>query len=445
MTRAMTLTLAAVLAFATPSVRALAAEPVGPASGPNAPLALGCPDTGGVEFQGILGEGNEESGAFAAAVTVPLANGGQAIQRIRVEPAPEWDALLDFDCGWIGGDGIYSIPANTDERAGAYATTDTLFIFSDTFVGELNPDGSRQDLFFVNNSAAIRSAGEPWAKPLEMIINSDPESGEPTHLFPPSVPGVGAFDWYWLKDGITLDGTTYIFASWWSSHPQFLLVRKGIVLIEIPPGDPPPFRNHSQREVPLYVPDHGNDAALVFGGSIMPNTVAAGAPDPDGFIYIYGTRERTVEDPLNKRIYVARVPEAEFADLDAWRFWDGTGWVSTIEDSAAIADNGSIEHSVSVLPNGLFVMVFQFRQITPKIGVRIATSPWGPFGDVKIVYQCPEANLLESIICYNAKAHPHLSRPGELLVSYNVNTLKQKDQRRFGDIYRPRFFRIIAE
>lgn len=100
---------------------------------------------------------------------------------------------------------------------------------------------------------------------------------------------------------------------------------------------------------------------------------------------------------------------------------------------------------MSVLPNGLFVMVFQFRQITPKIGVRIATSPWGPFGDVKIVYQCPEANLLESIICYNAKAHPHLSRPGELLVSYNVNTLKQKDQRRFGDIYRPRFFRIIAE
>ena len=47
---------------------------------------------------------------------------------------------------------------------------------------------------------------------------------------------------------------------------------------------------------------------------------------------------------------------------------------------------------------------------------------------------------------YNAKAHPHLSRPGELLISYNVNTFDfWGDFFRDADIYRPRFIRLKLE
>ena len=41
-------------------------------------------------------------------------------------------------------------------------------------------------------------------------------------------------------------------------------------------------------------------------------------------------------------------------------------------------------------------------------------------------------------------AHPHLSKPGELLISYNVNTLNFWDHFNYADIYRPRFINIIA-
>ena len=41
-------------------------------------------------------------------------------------------------------------------------------------------------------------------------------------------------------------------------------------------------------------------------------------------------------------------------------------------------------------------------------------------------------------------AHPHLSKPDELPISYNVNTLNSRDHFNYADIYRPRFINIIV-
>ena len=41
---------------------------------------------------------------------------------------------------------------------------------------------------------------------------------------------------------------------------------------------------------------------------------------------------------------------------------------------------------------------------------------------------------------YNAKAHPALSGPNELLITYNVNG---EDCFVYGDTYRPRFLRLV--
>ena len=79
-----------------------------------------------------------------------------------------------------------------------------------------------------------------------------------------------------------------------------------------------------------------------------------------------------------------------------------------------------------------------------RIAIRVGTSPTGPFGPPITIYTCPEPDLRSGIFCYNAKAHPHLSNPGELLISYNVNTTNFADNLRFSDIYRPRFIRLIA-
>jgi hypothetical protein len=46
-----------------------------------------------------------------------------------------------------------------------------------------------------------------------------------------------------------------------------------------------------------------------------------------------------------------------------------------------------------------------------------------------------------SAVTYCAKAHPHLSKPDELLISYNVNTIGNGSFD-IGDIYHPRFIKI---
>ena len=56
------------------------------------------------------------------------------------------------------------------------------------------------------------------------------------------------------------------------------------------------------------------------------------------------------------------------------------------------------------------------------VAYRVGDSPVGPSGEIIPVYYTPEKDQSKNIITYNAKAHPHLSQDGELLISYNVNS-----------------------
>ncbi len=77
--------------------------------------------------------------------------------------------------------------------------------------------------------------------------------------------------------------------------------------------------------------------------------------------------------------------------------------------------------------------------ISDKIGMKVGSSPVGPFGETNEVYTCPEYRD-RGLLPYNAKAHFHLSKPGELLVSYNTITLDfWNDIQRDASIYHPRF------
>lgn len=364
----------------------------------------------------------------------------------RVEAAPDWDDLFDQQSGgWTGADGIFSFPLNGDERNLGYRHTGTFFVFSDTFTANVRADNSRASLNIVHNTAAYRPAGDPWTQPVNFFTARDPQDGTPIDMFPPSLPGAAPNDWYWMKDGIILNDRAYLLASWWAIHPLFIAQRKGVVMVEIPYGDLPPFPNQIQRDTPLYVPDNGNGYNIVYGGAIMPNTQTAGAPHADGYIYIYGHSDSFAGDGFNKAVFVARVNEAGFGDFNQWRYWDGISWSTNVEDSFPITDLSSLECSVTPLADGRYLMVFQYRQTKEWVAVRIGASPIGPWSAATKIYECPEPTTIPGTFCYNAKAHPHLSQAGELLISYNVNTSNNADQKANADIYRPRFIRLIAQ
>ncbi len=79
---------------------------------------------------------------------------------IEAEPAPELDALFARTSGWIGADGDYSVPLDKNR---------TLWLFSDTFVGEVK-DGKRVGATMINNSAAIFDTA--CKKPAEILLQS---------------------------------------------------------------------------------------------------------------------------------------------------------------------------------------------------------------------------------------------------------------------------------
>jgi hypothetical protein len=110
----------------------------------------------------------------------------------------------------------------------------------------------------------------------------------------------------------------------------------------------------------------------------------------------------------------------------------------------AITKAVSNELSVTPLDDGRYLLVFQVLGISDKVGIMIGASPVGPFSEIQEIWRTPEID--DGLLPYNAKAHPALSKPGELLISYNTISFDfWNDIKKDAHIYRPRFIRMIFE
>jgi len=386
------------------------------------------------------------AGAFLALVCGIAMSGSGAFAQVTyefsAEAAPDWTALFDTNSGWSGADGIYAIPlSGIDAPGSATAQSRTVFVFSDTFVGNVNAQGERMPgTVMINNTMAMLRGPDPISARMKFyypVVNGNPRS-----VLIPNTQDSRPGDWYWLQDGIAVNGKLQIFTLRMEPGDGgvFNFKAAGVGVVTKPIANP--RANWQQADAPLFVPGDGVRGDLIFGCGFMANTVEAGAPDPDGFIYVYGTQN----DPLVKKLLAARVTPAEFEDFSAWRYWNGSGWGTDINSAAPITSRVSSELSVTPLGNGNYLAVFQLDTLSDNVAVRVGESPVGPFGPVQIVWSCPESNITPDSYVYNAKAHPHLSKPGELLVSYNVNSFTFGDHFQNADIYRPRFIRLkIAE
>jgi hypothetical protein len=149
-----------------------------------------------------------------------------------------------------------------------------------------------------------------------------------------------------------------------------------------------------------------------------------------------------------RELVVARVKEDRFEFFDDWRFYNGKDWVTNIFESKGLLEHISCEMSVSQLLDGQnkgkYIAVFTYDTNTPYIAYSLGDSLVGPFSDPQKVYHTPEQDIFKSTTyTYNAKAHPHLSKSTNILVSYNTNTYNFEHNMSNNLIYRPRFIRLI--
>ncbi|NLI25379.1 MAG: DUF4185 domain-containing protein [Bacteroidales bacterium] len=358
--------------------------------------------------------------------------------QFSAEPAPEWTALMERTSGWFGADGIFSIPLDGVEEQ-EIAGKKTLFIFSDTYVGEVVNRVPLPCNVMVNNSLAWMKGFTPDTSAIVFEYNRD-RSGKPVAFFVPDNINSKPGEYFWLGDGFInqeKNNTLYLFA--YHVHKTgpgvFDFEATNVTILKIKNPTPEGITDYQQIPTGLgFV--HPALGRIYFGSGILVNTEKAKAPCPDGYVYIYGIAEG------KKSLLAARVRPEEFEDVDHWTFWNGSDWGKNIHSVAPITDGVSNELSVTPTEDGRYFLTFTILGISEKIGIAVGKSPAGPFGDTKEVYTCPEYKE-KGLLTYNAKAHYHLSKPGELLVSYNTITLNfWEDIQKDATIYHPRFVKI---
>lgn len=143
---------------------------------------------------------------------------------------------------------------------------------------------------------------------------------------------------------------------------------------------------------------------------------------------------------------VTRFLPEDIHNSDRWEYWDGEGWVSDACKCAPLADGISHEFTVSPVHHGLYkgkyILVYQQIGNGAHTAYRIGETPTGPFDEAVQIYYTTVPEEGQQRYVYNAKSHPHLSKPGQLLVSYNTNSASDKGHMDNGLSYRTRWICI---
>jgi hypothetical protein len=364
---------------------------------------------------------------------------------VQVEKADEWSRLFEryglTETAWIGADGIYSFALDgNDAFASATESTKTFFIFSDTLFGIASEDGKtavREAM--PNHTSAILEGHKPdaarrrfvWGKGGSCTLDmKDLDDNEKKNL-------VGAPKWF--TDGLVLGDKLYLFC-----YTPIGLSNDSVDMAIFPiVGGSVDYAHYSLIE---HIPEQcmlneKGELAVDYGYAVHVNTKEAGAPDPDGYIYIYGGGR-------DYSGYVSRIRAEDFPDFSKLRYYDGSGWSARQADAVAVIRGISREYSVTPIPTGpkagKYIAVFMDQCVSGDIAYAIADTPYGPFGEVVRFYRAPEAGQIildaegkeDTVFTYNAKAHPHLSKGSRLLISYNTNVWKGNNT---PYCYHPRF------
>lgn len=318
----------------------------------------------------------------------------------------QFTTYADTGGEWTGGDSTYSMPL----RGGK-----TGWFFSDSFLGTVNPDGSRPtDSAFVNNSVVVQDAHG-----LSTITGGT--AGEPAAIIPPEKDG----RWYWIGDPAAGPRNTV-------QIPLLQFERTG-------PGSFD-FQWTANRLATLdgrslqlqSIVDLPSETGINWGSWTL---------EEGRYTYIYG-----IADPDGVRsAYVARVSTHAGLGSD-WSFWDGSDWIPSEAAAVPVVQYVANEFSVAKFRDGYLLITQDTSEVfSTRIVARTSCSPVGPFTEPVELYRTPETGLAGSygdadVFTYNAHEHPQLRKGTQLLLTYNVNTFDNVgDVYDDASIYRPRF------
>ncbi|GLZ60861.1 hypothetical protein [Micromonospora sp. NBRC 107095] len=320
--------------------------------------------------------------------------------------------------GWTGGDSTYSVKL-PDGRI--------VWLFSDTWMGPLNSDGTRPvSAPLVNNTFVVQNGGS-------LTTYQGGTAGAPRALMPPSGPG----KWYWVGDGHLSGGQLQVvyqeYERFGSGAWDWRFNRNVVANFAL-----------SNLRTPVSVRELPSASGVAWGSGLLPASRSG-----DGYTYVYGVDD----SPINKQMRIARVYGSDLAN-GTWQYHTPWGWTLREQNSRNLLTGIANEYSVTPW-GGQFLLLSQdsTEAFSGQINAWTSCSPYGPFTQKTPVYRMPEPGPYGSywnpnVISYNAHVHPALSSGDTFIASYNVNSMDTRvspdaDHYRDPGIYRPRFFRFV--
>ncbi|MGQ9728449.1 MAG: DUF4185 domain-containing protein, partial [Candidatus Fervidibacter sp.] len=164
------------------------------------------------------------------------------------------------------------------------------------------------------------------------------------------------------------------------------------------------------------------------------------------WVFVYGVREDKKQRPLKRSLVVARVPSGRLEDFGAWRFHERGEWTTNWQNAECFGDDLGFEFTISFVPSlNRFTLLYSPADLSSVVRIRLSSTPFGKWSEPTTVYECPEPELYPSVFCYAAKAHPHLSAQGELLVTYASNSFEFHTLVENAELYFPHFVKLRFE
>jgi hypothetical protein len=340
------------------------------------------------------------------------------IQFEKAVPDEHLNRLFQNEEGWVGADGAFSVPTGKSS---------SLWLFSDTWIGKIK-DGSRVDAGIVNNTAAVFDG-----KSVSFNVRRSKEGKAEALVTPRDGQG-----WFWLGPSAIVHHKLYILLSQIvktdeSSTFGFKAVGQWLGVGSIPTQRSTRW-DLEQLKVPFARFDGKRDVSFSFA------LFQVGS-----WVYIYGTDEDISPVWRERYLTVARCRSSQLTEFTKWEFWTGSGWSSDSGVCTRLVNHMASDGSVSYLKSlGLYVLVYSENGLSPRVLVRTAKAPQGPWSSSIEVYRCPEGSV-KGVYCYQARNHPELANGSQLVISYCTNTFELGQVIRDAKLYFPRFIRVAIQ
>ncbi|MGO8774872.1 MAG: hypothetical protein ACLQHT_11440 [Terracidiphilus sp.] len=362
-------------------------------------------------------------------------SGGVGTQTPTSPTTPTSSGYFPYQQGWLGADGVYSIPIGTGQ---------SLWIFADTFVGPSSAATRTQANGFIHNSIAISTCSGTSCT--FQYYWPGIGTSNPGPVF--AAPGT---DWFWPMDGFVYNGTLYLALMQMhatGSGGAFGFAYSGAQLASVSNYTASP----SQWVITYQQLNTGGSA--VPGISIVANQGPGGNPDPTNpqganYAYFFTGVGSTpylalLRIPLTQMNSLARPGNSSWQYLNmsgGWETWQDTA-TTLPSDNAAVINPGATEMTVryhastnqwiAVYPGGLTNQAYYSLSSS-------LTSGWGPSEGL---YSYPEmqpgnANYTPNVFCYAAKEHVEFETAGQLFFTYACNSTVESDITNNMNLYHP--------